>query len=109
ADVAFYARQHARAEQLIDELSERLHGSLLYRSPLFRHSFAFYRARSAAVRFFESRRTRDRLEVERYERAAHHPTAARYNRGFVRLLCAGVAIADGRRRDARRVLEEAAL
>ena len=109
ADVAFYAGDLARAEHLIEALRARLKSSLLLRSPLFRQSFAFYRARCAAARFFTSREPRDRLEVERCERAAHEPNAARYNRGFIRLLCAGVAVADGRRRDARRWLDEAML
>jgi hypothetical protein len=108
SDVALYTGQHEQAAQLIDDIRPLLAQSILYRSPLFAHSFAFYCARGALCRYFTTRDPKHARSIQRQLAFTGGATAPRYNRGFLRLIAASLAVCDGRTAEARGLLQAAA-
>jgi len=81
----------------------------LQRSPIYRGSLAFFVARSALTRFLTTREHRYRHAVMQQVRATRGATTPRYNRAFLDLIAAGLALAEARTQDARWHLQSAAL
>lgn len=108
SDVAFYRGERMNAAEIIAALAARLRRTPLQQSPLFRASFAFYAARSAFTKLLHGGDARHEREIQRQLRITRGRAVPAYNRAYVSLVAAGLALAEHRVYEARTLFRSAA-